>query len=195
MTPERRRELKQIYRQAIRNATPQETRRHWRLYLKALYLENDDYRIFAELRARARWNGAGIDRALLAGTLTPRQAFRQIRRDCADVYAEALNRFDLATIDIEGAAYLQLTREMALQVLQAFRDVDVQDDSAVCHAMAKTWHQFARALHAQHGLPSPRTMRRDTPSDSDAEEVVVESDDFETTMTPEERAAWEAAVA
>lgn len=195
MTPERRRELKQAYRQAVRNADQRETENQWAIFLAAHWLEDGDLRIFADLRRRPRMNGARLDQELMAGTKTPRQVFHQIRDRCADRYALALNRYGIASIDITDATYRQMTRRMGLEVLQAFQGVDPADATAVCVAMAKTWHQFVRRLHAQHGLPTVRAMKRAMAAESDAEEGVVESDDFQTTLTPAEEAAWEAVVA
>ncbi len=195
MTAKRQEELKRIYRKAVRNADQRETEHQWALYLAALWLEDGDLRIFADLRRRPRMNGARLDQELMAGTKPPRQVFNQIRERCADRYALALNRYGLATIDIAAPIYRRMTRRMGLEVLQAFQGVDAADKPAVCVAMAKTWHQFVRRLHAQHGLPTVRAMKRAMVNESDAEKGVVESDDFQTKMTRAEEAAWEAVVA
>jgi len=195
VTPERKAELDRIYARQVANATaPDEIERAWMRYLLALWEEDGDLQIFLELRERPRMNGAKLDRQLMSGEKTRREVFHRIRERCADRYAFSLNRYGIAEIDITSETYRAITHDLGIQVLRAFRDVDQNDNTAVCRAMAKTWNHFVRRLHAQYGLPTVQAMRAKLPGGSDAEDSVLDSGDFETQMTPEERAELEAEV-
>ena len=194
MTPERRRELRKIYSRAVRRATQQETIVAWLEYLTAFYKEDGDLRIFSIIRTRARNNGGRLDEQLLRGEIEPREHFHKIRVRCADRYALDLNRCGLADIDITVAAYKRMTKNLAIEVLQALKGVNPDDKTAFCTAMAKTWNQLVRKLHNRYGLPSVQDLRAKVPPDSDAEEAVLDSGDFDTPMTQQERDDWEALV-
>ena len=195
ITQKRKAELTQQYRRAVKGATKDETRHEWLVYLASLWKEDGDTTIFMDIRARARTNGAQVDIQFLRGMITPRQFFRQIRVRCADIYAADLTTYGLANIDQTTPAYRMLTREIALEVLEAFESVDINDPTAVCVAMASTWHRWVAQLHEAYGLPSPRELRgQKMHEESDAETAVLDSDDFQTKMTPEKRRVWEAKV-
>jgi len=194
MTPERKAELAKRYRQAVLNADADATQDAWMRYLAALWEEDGDLQIFLELREVPRDNGARIDRQLLARKLTKRQVFGEIREHCADVYASSLNRYKIAEIDIASETYLGITKDLALEVLKAFESVNGRDEFAVCSAMARTWHRFVERLHAQYGLPTVQVMRGKLKPRSEAEKTLLDGGDFETRMTPQERADLEAEV-
>ncbi len=194
ITPERRTKLKSIYRRAVLNTDQAKTQLRWFEYLAALWLEGGDLEIFFELRELPRQNAANLDRQFMSGEITERQIFNQIRRQCADLYATRLNKFGIAEIDITSSIYLQISREMAIQVIRAWQDIDPTDKTKVCIAMAKLWHNFVKLLHAQYGLPTVKEMRVRLTARSDAEEFVLDSEDFETRMTVRERARIEAVI-
>jgi hypothetical protein len=194
VTPERRRELKQIYRQAVRGADQDTTTFEWRRFLAALYLEGGDLRIFQELRARARGNGARLDQEYLDDTITKQQLVRGLKVRCAERYAQSLNRYGLAEIDIETPAFRQIIRTLGPEVLETFDSVDPESEHEACRAMAKTWHRLVQLVHAEYGLPRPRALRARLGIESDAERDILEEDDFEARMSPAKRAAWEAVI-
>ncbi len=194
LTPERRRELRLIYKRAVRGTDQAETNRHWFKYLTALWKEDGDMYVFRELREVPRTNGADVDRQLMSGEITKRQAFNQIRVRCIDSYASRLKRFGIAEIDMASRPYLEIRREMGIQVVRAFEGIDPTDKTAVCTAMAKTWNNLVELLHAQYGLPTVKEMQVKLPATSDAEKLVLDSEDFETRMTSRERAKIEAEV-
>ncbi len=185
--------LKRQYRIVAHKAnTPQKKRHAYRVLLSALFHDDGDLRIFHELRHRPRLNGARIDIEFMSRELTVKQAFLQIRSQCQDAYAERLNKYGIVEIDLESRRYRDITREMAYQVLQAFTGVvvDMEDKTEVCTRMARTWHQFVRALHAEYGLPGARKIQRGTSDESEAETNVIASNKFITQMTQSERVEW-----
>lgn len=195
ITPERKKELDLRYAKQVSNATTnQEVVDAWMRYLVILWREDGNYEIFRELSEIPRDNGARIDRELLAGEKTRRQAFHAMRALCCDIYAASLNRYGLAEIDITSDVYRVITKDLVIQVLRAFRDVDPTSKTEVCTAMAKTWHRYVQRLHAQYGLPSPEEMSPHFPARSPAEKDVLADGDFETRMTLKERADFEAEV-
>ena len=194
MTPERSRQLKRIYRRAIVNANAKETREAWMRYLAALYKEDGNLTLFFEIRGPARDAGATLDEAFLRGEITARQLFHQIRVRCADRYANELTACGVADIDIESDTYKTLTRRAGIEVLQAFDGTDAKDKTAVCVAMAMTWNRLVQLLHREYGLPTVRALRSRIKPASDAEETVLDGDDFETKMTRAERTRWEETV-
>jgi hypothetical protein len=188
MTPERRRQLKFQYAKAVRNASEQETQDAWFKYLAALYLEDDDPQIFMELRATPRANGAKLDLAYLAREITDRQLISGLKTTCAQRYAESLNRYGLATIDVQGARFQErVIRQLGPEVIKAFSRVDPAAPSAVCRAMAMTWYRLVQLVHAEYGLPTVQALRPKLHAESDSEKAVLERDDFETRMTAEKR--------
>ncbi len=194
-TQKRKSELAQEYRRAVKGSTKDETRHEWLVYLAALWKEDGDTRVFMDIRARARTNGAQVDIQFMRGNITPRMFFLRLRLECADVYATDLTTYGLASIDQATPAYQTLTREAALEVLEAFESVDINDPTAVCVAMASTWHRLVAQIHELYGLPSPRELRGEKMhEESDAETAVLDSDDFQTKMTPGKRRGWEAKV-
>ena len=195
MISKRKRELDKQYAKAVRGADPAATRHEWRRLLAIQYQEDGDMEIFKELRRKPRINGARRDQEYMRGTLTAKQTFRQIKSKCADAYVSRLNRYGIANIDMANPAYRAITRNMALQVVHAFDGVDPDDKAAVCIPMARTWNQFVRTLHAKYGLPTVKQIQQNIPPESDAEKTVLDSNDFETRMTPIQKARWEAAVA
>ncbi len=195
ITRERKSELTQQYTRAVKGSTKDETRHEWLIYLASLWKEDGDTRVFMDIRAPARTNGAEVDLQFMRGMITPRQFFLRLRAECADVYAADLTTYGLATIDQTTPAYQTLTREAALEVLEAFEGVDINNPTAVCLAMATTWHRLVAQLHELYGLPSPRELRGEKMhEESDAETAVLEIDDFQTKMTPGKRRGWEAKV-
>ncbi len=194
-TQKRKSELAQEYRRAVKGSTKDETRHEWLVYLASLWKEDGDTTIFMDIRAPARTNGAQVDLRFMQGKITPRQFFLRLRAECADVYATDLTTYGLASIDQTAPAYRALTREAALEVLEAFEDVDANDPTAVCVAMATTWHRLVAKVHEAYGLPSPRELRgQKMHEESDTETAVLDSDDFQTKMTPGKRRGWEAKV-
>lgn len=195
MTPRRKRELDAEYKRAVMNATQEETNRAWFRYLVAFWKEDGDPRIFIALRQQPRSNGSRADYQLMDGTKTPREAIANLTTYCVNLYASLLNEYDLATIDITSPEHLEMIHTLGPEVIKAFRGVDPTDKTVVCTAMAMTWHRFVTLIHAQHGFPLPSALRGAALSESDAEEEVLERDDFETRMTARERAAIKAEIA
>ena len=159
--------------------------------LAELYKSEGDLRVFAALRKRPRRDGAKLDLMLLAREITPRDFFRRLRKECADEYALGLNNSGVVRVDIRSQEHKRMTRGLALLVLQAFKNVDPDDKSAVCVAMARTWHRFVKIIHRRYGLPTVQQLRAVTKPESIAEELVLESNYFEIPMTAEEKADWE----
>jgi hypothetical protein len=173
------------------NLTRERIRKQYFKYLGLLYKEGNELEVFLALRRFPRRNGARIDLQLVSGQITQREAYRKIKRRCADVYARHLNEAEIADINLDSRAYRQLTRRMAFQVLKAFEGVDPDDKTAVCISMAKTWHQFVRELHQMYNLPTVRRLRNIIHPESLAELQVLDSDDFETIITPADLARLE----
>lgn len=191
LSPERLRELRKTYSRAVRYASQRETMEAWLRYLAALYKEAGDLRFFSIIRVRPRSNGARLDEQLLRGEITPRQHFRGIRYRCADLYAKELNFYGVASIDITDQDYQDMTKNLAIEVLQALKGVDPDDKTEFCTAMAKTWNKLVRVLHGRYGLPDVQTLRAKVSPDSEAEEAVLDRNVFDTPMTPRERREWE----
>ncbi len=195
LSPTRIRFLRDRYRVAVNGATKAETQHHWLIYLASLWEEDGNTRIFMDIRVRARTRGAQLDIKFLSGEITLKEFFTQLRTQCEGAYATDLTRYGLAQIDQTTKAYRALTRGVALEVLEAFENVDINDKTAVCVVMARTWHRFVALIHGAYGLPSPKALRgRNLREESDAEISVLGYDDFETTMTLQKRRAWEAKV-
>ena len=195
ITPERKKQLNELYAQRVANATPAETQEEWFKHLVLLWQEGRNPKIFMDIRSRGRGNGLRLANAFLQGSKTVREFFNQIQEFCQDAYASDLNRYGIVGIDRTSGEYRAIREQVGFEVLQAFRDVDPDDKTAVCLAMANNWHQWIRLLHQLYGLPDPRVMRRELSEDSDAEETVLDAGSFETRMTARERAEWEALVA
>lgn len=191
---QRKRELDERYAKAIRGADRETTRHEWNKYLADLYKEDGDLQIFISLRRGPRINGARVDNMLMVGEIDRREAFVLIREKCADLYVKKLNQYGLADIDLGSGVYRSITREMALQVIHAFKGIDPTDKTVVCTNMAKTWHQFVKLLHNAYGLPSVRLIQGRTSPESDAEDSVLIADEFETKMTPGERSILESEI-
>jgi hypothetical protein len=194
LTPERRRQLKREYSRAVRNASAHDTQEAWLRYLAALYLEGNDYQFFIDIRAKVRANGARADSQYLDGEITARRLVRRLKEHCAERYAIDLTRFGVANIDIESPEFRTIIRKLGAEVLQTFKSVDPTSDTDTCLAMARTWHRLVQLVHSQYGLPSVRRLRKRLHSESDAETAILDSDDFETQMTDQERADWEAVI-
>lgn len=195
ITRERRKELASRYALGIKGQDRNGVRHQWFKHQTALFNEGDDHQIFIDLRSYPRKNGAKLDKQLLSKEITPKEFFYKLRTGCADVYASALNRYGLARIDITDPEYRKFTRDMALRTLQIFRNVDPDNETEVCIAMAKSWHLFVRRLHIKYGLPATSKFRDKMIPESDAEETVLAGDDFDIPITKRERDDWERIVA
>lgn len=191
MTRERRRELAREYRKAAIGATKPARRRAWLKFLAALWKEDNDPMIFGALRTLPRKRGALLDWDLLNKKIDPAGYLRAIRNVCGNSYVRGLNRYGIANIDMSSPRYRSLLRNQLLRQLQGFDGVDPSDKTAVCTAMARTWHRWVREIHSEYGLPSPRVLRRALREESDAEVAVMDSNDFDIPMTPEQEREWE----
>ena len=126
-----------------------------------------------------------IDRRLYA---------KRLRKYCIDVYAKELTRYQLADIDTESLIWTRLARRMIIECVKEFDGVDPEDKDAVCTGMARTWNRFVQVVHRVYALPTVKEMRKHVREESDVEKVVMDSNDFETRMTPRERASIEAEI-
>jgi len=190
-----KRKLDSRYVRAVRGQDRATRRRLYLQYLADVYKAGGDLEIFVALAQKPRMNGLKTDLGLLNGDLTVKQAFRRIRERTANLYVENLVQYGLAEIDIESHKYKRITRELALCYLQEFKGVDHTDRTAFCTSAAKTWHQVVRVLHNRYDLPDVRAIQEFRRGDSQAEDDVIQGDNFETSMTDQERADWEAQVA
>ncbi|KKM28193.1 hypothetical protein LCGC14_1567110 [marine sediment metagenome] len=194
MNVARKRELDERYRAAVLGTSQEEATHLFKKYMKTFHVELDErgrtnFHIFLAVRKRSRDSGARAADDLLNRRIDRRLYARRLRRFCIDVYAEELARYELADIDIESTEWNDLARRMIIECVKEFEGVDSTDKSVVCVAMARTWHRFVQVVHRRYNLPAVSEMRKHVKEESDEEKVVIDSNDFETRMTPRERAA------
>ncbi len=199
MTPERKKELDEQYKTAVRGKTPSEIRAIWDRYLAVFHEEKDekertDYRIFNQVRLVARMNGGAIDLELLASNITPKQYFEQIKAGCGLEYINSLRDNQLVDIDPREIAYQRIELDSTVEALEAFSQTDPLSKPEVCTSMAKTYHRFVELVHAEYRQPLVSDMVKHLNVESEEEAAVLRSNDFETTMRPARRAFWVAAI-
>jgi len=183
----RRQEINEEYKASLRGKTRKERRHEWRKHLAKCFKEGGECLIFLDLRHKPRMIGMELDKKLATGEITRRQYFNRIQTRCANLYTAGLNTYGLATIDITSRRYRDLTENAAIEGLHAFRRIDPADDTLFCRAAAKMWHRFVETVHAEYGLPSVAGMRGTLREESSAEQHILRTNDFETTMTRQER--------
>ena len=190
MELQRKQELDENYRKAVVGQSQEKTQHEWLKYLAILYEEDNNYQIFLDLRSKARNQGAKIATRYLMKVITIKEFFTQGQIVCGDTYANDLNRYGIANINLKSDEYLTITRETIMESLQAFKDVGT-DKIKICRAMAIIWHRYVERLHKEFNLPSVSDLSDTIHWSSDTEKEVIESNDFETSLTEKEKADWE----
>ncbi len=196
MPPERKRELDESYERDVKGKTEEQRRELWLKYLRDLFVEDDDLRIFLDARNIARLNGFTLatkylERERIAPESFVREFFFGIQSVCVDVYVGQLNRAGVVVIDTSEERFLTLRHEIAFEVLQVHDSVDSDDKTEVCVAMAKVWHRFVELLHAAYRLPTVEQLKPWVRYESEAEQTALDLDDYETPITPRQRLRWE----
>ena len=191
---EKKVELRQRYRAAIKGKSRPERNNEWLVYMAARFKEGGNHLIFLDLRQRSRSRGMVLLRQIARGGITPRQYFERTQTQCTDPYASKINRFGLAAIDVDSPKYRALSEAAVIEALQASKGIDPSDKPLFCRVAAKVWYRFVETLHREYGLPAVAVIRRRVPEESKAEQLTLRENAFETTMTEPERDDWKSQV-
>jgi hypothetical protein len=193
MTPERKESLDRRYAAAIVGKSQEATQHEWLKYLAVLYKEDGNHKIFLALRVKSRNAAAKVITKYLEDKIGDRQLYQQITEVGQDQYARDLNTYGLANIDLSSEWYKTFTDDMALEVLQACKNWK-EGVCDICDVRSRVWHRYIDMMHKLQGLPDVATMRDAVGWSSVDEKAMIDSNDYETKMTAEEKADWKTRV-